>query len=416
MNDLKQLLHDNVSAPPPDHLDLERVVSRGRSRVRARRTGLVAGVVATVAVLGTAGAALGGLFDTGPGPASPARQLAPVGPVLKLSDAVPAVRGTDYEVLDHHTNVNLDRANGEYYAGITDDGWVLFQDGPHGIRNTSTYALYNPETSVQDSLPDPPIALERPLDLGRDRLVFLGGRQDPTNLSVVTYDRTTHRWSRTVWDGLPRRDYSYYTAIGPDDRLYVAYAHGTGWRTFDLWSMALDDPGDVRDEHLVVGDFTIEGDQLTWTATHNEPNDVVRIRDLTTGEESSFDPRSGDRCNQLSLDRTPRYVVLGTYCGRHDGVRDDRVQVVTTDGSPVVTVRDDGAELAGTTDGDLVVRSYNQELGGTFVLDYATGRLVRISEATSRFSMEAPWAGDLFIWDTPVNGGHGATQWLGRTR
>ncbi len=89
---------------------------------------------------------------------------------------------------------------------------------------------------------------------------------------------------------------------------------------------------------------------------------------------------------------------------------------MTTDGSPVVTVRDDGAELAGSTDAGLVVRSYNQRRGGTFVFEYATGRWVRISQATSRFSMEAPWTGDLFIWDTPVNNGHGATQWLGQLR
>jgi hypothetical protein len=414
VNELKQLLRENVAAPPPDDLDLPGIVSSGRARVRRRRAGAtVAATVVTVAAVG-AWALPGALSGDSPGPAH--QQLEPVGPVLKLADGVRGTEGRDYQVVDHHTNRNLDRANGVYYDGITEDGWVLFRDGPHGIHNTSTYALYDPAESVQDSLPDPPVNLERPVDLGDDRLVFLGERHDPTSLSVVTYDRTTHRWSRTGWDGLPRRDYYYFTAIGPDDRLYVAYAHGTDWKTFDLWSMALDDPSDVRDEHLVVGDFTIEGDELTWTTTHNGPNDGVHIRNLVTGEETSFDPRSGDRCNQLSLARTPQYVVLGMYCGRHDGVRDDRVQVVTTDGSPVVTVRDDGAELAGTTDADLVVRSYNQRLGGTFAYEYATGRMVRISEATSRFSMEARWADDLFIWDTPVNRGHGATQWLGRMR
>lgn len=414
VNELKALLRENVAAPPPDELDVVGIVASGRARVRRRRAGATAAAAVVTAAAVGAWALTGAALDGSPGPAH--QQLEPVGPVLELADGVRGVEGRDYQVVDHHTNQNLDRANGVYYDGITDDGWVLVEDGPHGIHNRSTYALHDPGTSVQDPLPDPPVNLERPLDLGRDRLVFLGERRSPTSLSVVTYDRTTHRWSRTSWEGLPRRDYYYYTVIGPDDRLYVAYAHGTGWTKFDLWSMALDHPDDVRDEHLVVGDFTIEGDELTWTTTHNEPNDGVHIRDLTTGEETSFDPRSGDRCNQLSLDRTPQYVVLGMYCGRHDGVRDDRVQVVTTDGSPVVTVRDDGAELAGTTDDDLVVRSYSRRLGGTFAYEYATGRLVRISEATSRFSTEARWAGDLFVWDTPVNRGHGATQWLGRMR
>jgi hypothetical protein len=418
VSELKQLLRENVAAPPPDELDVAVIVGRGRARVRRRRAGATAAVaVATVAAVG-AWALTGAVLDGSPGPTH--QQLEPVGPVVKLADAVPAVEGRDYAVVDHLTNRNLDRANGVYYDGITEDGWVLFRDGPHGIHNTSTYELVDPSAGAgaalpDPPLPDPPVNLESPLDLGRDRLVFLGERHDPTSLSAVTYDRTTDRWSRTRWEGLPKREYNQ-VALGPDDRVYVTYAHGTGWQTFDLWSMALDDPGDVRDEHLVVGDFTIDGDELTWTGTRNEPNDAVHIRNLTTGEETSFDPRSGDRCNQLALARTSQYVVLGMYCGRHDGVRDDRVQVVTTDGTPVVTVRDDGAELAGTTEADLVVRSYNRRWGGSFAYEYATGRMVRISDETSRFGSGAPWAGDLFIWDTPVNNGHGATQWLGRMR
>jgi hypothetical protein len=51
-------------------------------------------------------------------------------------------------------------------------------------------------------------------------------------------------------------------------------------------------------------------------------------------------------------------AVLGQYCGTYaDGVRDDRVQILTTDGAQVVTIQGSGIDggLAGTSGtGDLV--------------------------------------------------------------
>ena len=43
VNDLKDLMRQNVAAPPPDHLDLDSLVDAGRRRVRTRRvrTGVV---------------------------------------------------------------------------------------------------------------------------------------------------------------------------------------------------------------------------------------------------------------------------------------------------------------------------------------------------------------------------------------
>ena len=42
-----------------------------------------------------------------------------------LADAQPAVEGRDYDVLASHTNDNLDRDNGQYFDGVTNDGLVL---------------------------------------------------------------------------------------------------------------------------------------------------------------------------------------------------------------------------------------------------------------------------------------------------
>ena len=35
VNDLKALMRDNVAAPPPEHLDVDALVTAGRGRVRA---------------------------------------------------------------------------------------------------------------------------------------------------------------------------------------------------------------------------------------------------------------------------------------------------------------------------------------------------------------------------------------------
>ncbi len=39
------------------------------------------------------------------------------------------MEGADYRVLASHTNDNLNRGNGQYLDGVTDDGLVLFRDG-----------------------------------------------------------------------------------------------------------------------------------------------------------------------------------------------------------------------------------------------------------------------------------------------
>jgi hypothetical protein len=48
VNDLKELMRENVAAPPPDPTDLPALVLAGRRRVRHRRAA-VGGVAAVVA-------------------------------------------------------------------------------------------------------------------------------------------------------------------------------------------------------------------------------------------------------------------------------------------------------------------------------------------------------------------------------
>lgn len=418
VNDLKDLLHENVADAPADHLDVAALVSQGRRRRRDRRRLQVAGSAALAAAAVAAGLAVGGL--PGPGGVDPAaRRTEPVGPVVGLSDARPAVEGRDYRTLTTQTNEDLDAANGQYLSGVTEDGLVLFTDGPRTLANSTRVALLDPATGTKDWLPGGAQQIGGPLQLTADRLVFQT-EQDDGRFGVTIFDRRTQVWSQVSWPTLPAdlgRADGYGEAGVDGDRLWVALPRGERWDRFDLWSVSLDDPADVRDEHTVVGDFAVGGGLLTWTDTRNEPNDALHVRDLGTGREQRYDPLSGARCNQLSLESDAQHVVLQQYCGTADGVRDDRVQVLTRDGQPVVTIRDAGLDSASLTDRGVVVQASGGDGAtggaGTYVFDFASGELERVSRGVSRFGVGGPAGGDYFLWHTPVNDGHGAKQWLG---
>ena len=87
-------------------------------------------------------------------------------------------------------------------------------------------------------------------------------------------------------------------------------------------------------------------DELTVTSRQKDgAAGMVHVRDLATGEETSFDPELGERCNLLGFDVEGERIAMSQYCGTYQGgVRDDRVQVVTTDGEQVITVQDSGIE------------------------------------------------------------------------
>ena len=421
VNDLRSLLRENVAEAPADDLDIASVVTAGRRRARMRRTALLGGTAALVAVAVVAGVALAGADsdpDSGAADRDGQRRLEPVGPVLNLSDARQAIEGEDYRLLATYTNENLDRNNGQYFSGVTDDGQILYTDGPHGLANTSRIALTDPGTGEKDWLPDRPgLEMVRPLELSADRLVLTSNVTEGNQLKAEVFDRKTGTWSSMAWPALPvqGRSPGYSMYAGPDDRLYVGLSRQPDEQGgYDLWSVSLDDSADVRDEHLVVGDFNITGDLLTWTDGVGAAVGNIHVRNLATGEETSFDPGSGDRCNHLSLSRTERFIVLGQYCGTVDGVRDDRIQIITADGDPVVTVQDDGVDGAMVADSVVAMQSYSAgDDSGGYVYDLDSGRLLRVSDSLSKFGLGGPTPGDLFMWHTPVNNRHGATQWLG---
>ncbi|WP_127479762.1 hypothetical protein [Nocardioides pantholopis] len=411
-NELAELMRRSAGDGPSDQVDVGAVLTAGRRRVRRRRAAAAGGTAALVATALVAGSLLTVVAGGSGGPDAAERELEPVGRVLTLADARAGVPGEDFRVLTSLTNENLDQANGRYLSGVTDDGLVLVTDGPRTMRNETRIGLLDPAADEPAWLPGGPQQVSAPIALTEERLVFYGPGARSSGSPVLVFDRSEGTWTRLRWEGLPRAEVQAVDARG--DRLYLALDTGGEIRQFDLWSVSLSDPGDVRNEQTVVGDFDITGDLLTFTATHNEPNDRVHVRDLASGEEWDFDPLSGDRCNQLGLQRIDDLLVLSQYCGTRDDVRDDRVQVVTDRGDPVVTVQGDGLEAGWTAGSVVLVESYDRDEGGAYAWDPGTGELVRLSDRISNFGLggAVPAGSELLMWHTPLNRRHGAEQHL----
>ncbi|RYC12497.1 WD40 repeat domain-containing protein [Nocardioides zhouii] len=436
VNDLRELMRDASSHPPQDRGDVEALLGAGRRRVRVRRAGIVGGTALAAGAI-----TLASLSWFNPSPADLAAAGVPevAGPSIRLTDARPAVEGQDYRELTSYTNDDLDADNGQYFDGVTDDGLVLFRDGPRRDQLFPRFALMDPATGEKDWLPQLDVGQAQlwAVELGEDRLVLLspddgrttnGASDDPL---VHVFDRDSRRWSTTSWSSLPGRGWGdRLPTMGPDGRLYVLVPATQGqipeggWPmgpdgeaddanadgdTFDLWSVSPTDPTDVRDEGLRVGAIGFSGDgSLVYTGSANGAAGRVHVRDLASGEETSFDPRLGERCNLLGFDAEGERIALTQYCGTYeDGVRDDRIQVVTTEGDPVVTIQDNGVDggqlIAG---GDyLSLVAYGRATGGTYVYDFEDGRLLRLSEGHSAWAVgSGPTPGDQFLWNEPAGG------------
>jgi hypothetical protein len=403
VNELRELMREASGHPPQESGDLTGVLRHGRRRVRVRRASVVGG-----AALAAGAITLASVSWLNPSPAdlAAAGVPRPEGPTIRLTDARPAVEGTDYRELTSYTNEDLEADNGAYVDGVTDDGLVLFRDGPRADRPQPRYALMDPTTGDKRWLATPPGDGEQsfPLQLGAAQLVLMrlanddGGRTRP---ELDVFDRGTGTWFTVSWPTLPAQDEFPTVRMGPDGRVYVTV------RT-ELWSASLTDPADVRDEGLRVGDFGFDGDRLVYTDSTNGAAGRVHVRDLTTGEETSFDPQLGERCNLLGFDVAGGRIAMSQYCGTYaDGVRDDRVQVVTTEGEQVVTVQDNGVDAGDLVAGGDVVTmtSHDRATGGTYLYDVGDGRLLRLSDGMSSWAVgQGPTPDDQFLWTTPAGG------------
>ena len=439
VNDLRELLRGDVASPPHDNLDLGAVLAGGRRRVRRRRFAVLGGTaLATAALVATGSLAS---LNGGPPDFASAGVPQPDAPTLRLADAVAAAKGTDYRVLASYTNENLNQDNGQYFDGVTDDGLILFRDGPRMDQLRPRFALMDPATGEKDWLPDLDIGQVQtwPLELGEDRLVLLGAEGGmKVELVAYVFDRERRQWATMTWPDLPAVEDPFGAVVGPDDRLYVPVPDTQGqppeggWPvgpdgeaddadaegdTYRLWSVSLTDRSDVRDEGLTVGSLAFTDHSMVWTDSSNGDSGRVHVRNLETGEEHAFDPRSGEKCNLLSFGATDDRIVMGEYCGTYEGgVRDDRVQVLDTDGDQVVTLQGSGIEGELTSvagDGLVTVTSYEPDGAGTYIYDLDSGRFLRITEDVSSWGTSGPTQEGQFLWNTPENRRRGMTQHLG---
>lgn len=447
VNDMRDLLHEAAANPPADDIDLAAVLAKGRRRVRRRRAGLTGGVALSM-VAAVALTALVGSGDAGRDTPAATTVPRPEGPVVRLADARQAKEGVDYDVLASYENKDLGAANGQYYDGVTDDGLILFRDGPHGPQNQVRYALLDPATGRKDWLPQFPEGQQVfPAELGTDRLVLLTFRSPRGHgVRAWVFDRATRTWSSVEWAGLPRKASVFKAELGPDGRLYVGVQAtagsppqggsptgpdgevddaGSEGETYDLWSVSLSDAADARDEGLRVGDVAFTEDAMIWSAATNGVNQRIHVRDLATGAEHDFDPRSGERCNLLGLGALGERIVLSQYCGTYDDGRDDRIQIVTTAGEPVATIQGDGID-GWVTGGVVKVTSHDRRRPGTYVYELDSGAFARISEGVegvSSWSLGGPVPEGYVLWDTPIGSAKGpeepipgAAQWLATWR
>jgi hypothetical protein len=444
VNELRELMREATDRPPQDTADLHALVRTGRRRLRLRRATQVG---ASALAAGAIGMASGMASTSWVNPSPPDLASAGVpraeGPTIRLSEASPAVEGEHYRELTSYTNEDLESDNGEYFDGVTDDGLILFREAQTMTRREARFALMDPATGEKEWLPDSPGAGNQSwaVELSTERLVLMrfetsDDASSQTGMArrpvLDVYDRAAAAWRTIGWPTLPANDSPSFVQIGPDGRAYVALVSDPGnvpeggWpmgpdgeaddsdaegEVRALWSMSLTEPADARDEGMQVGAFAFDDDdRLVWTDSTNGAAGRVHVRDLDSGEETSFDPGLGERCNLLGFDVAGGRIAMSQYCGTYDdGVRDDRVQVVTTEGEPVITVQDSGAEggdwVAG---GDFyTVTAYDRATAGMYVYDFEEERLLRLSEGHSPWSAgQGPTPGDHLMWTTPAGSKH----------
>lgn len=424
VNELRTMLHDTVRVAPADATDARDILAAARGRVRRRRVTVALGAAALAVTVGATPALLGALGGHTGTTGATASGTPPVGPVMHVADATPAVEGRDYEVLTTLVNENLEIGNGKYFDGVTEDGRIVVQDGPHDVENRIRWGLLDPRTEKTQWLPETPDGAAHPqflLQGTAENLVFLAEVSKPGALVVWTYDRTSDRWEQHLIDvtasGMNWENSSPAgSRIGPGDRLYFGVTIGGRLVQSRLWSVPLDGEGGAAElrREAVVGDWDIDGDELTFTESTNRPSSIIHVRNLTTGEERSFDAQSGSSCNALGLDQVGERIALAQFCGDTPEGRDDRVQIITTDGEPVVTLQDDGLDLASATDRFVTVRSYAEDGSGAYAYELGTGRFLRLGEGHVRYADSHVGRDDLLTWSTPVNGGDGMKIWAAR--
>jgi hypothetical protein len=162
----------------------------------------------------------------------------------------------------------------------------------------------------------------------------------------------------------------------------------------------------LRDERVDLGDYDVTDGELVYLRD-DRPSSQLHVRTLATGEERVVDTHSGERCNPLGLQRAGNRVALAQYCGTRLTLRDDRVQVITLDGDPVVTVQDTDVSPAVLTDRFVTVNGLRPLQGGAYAYDLERRRMLRLSNSASTWYGGDAGHGERLAWSSGIRDGHG---------
>lgn len=422
VNELQRLLQESSDNAPHDDFDSAALLRAGRSRNRRRRATVV-GVVGLAAAAVVAVSTMALDLDPKADPATPVGPVTePVGPVLTLSDATSA---NLIPVLQTANDLD-DVATARFLDGVTADGQAVVRVDKSG-QDSASLTLVDLATEAEEPLPDVPGPVSYLLEATGEHLVYSAehvttGEDRRTEARSLVFDRASETWREMRWPELPV-GVMLGQDVGPDGRLYVAVnpeadavsALNGGGLTGELWSVSLTDPEDVRDEHLIVGSFAIDDDHLVWSEKSNGISNRLTVRDLESGDEKSFDPQSGRYCLQSSLDVDADRIVMFQNCVTENGVTDDRIQVVSMTGEPVVTIQ--GDSITGSVDagGHVIVTAQNPDIrdtNGAYSYDLTSGDFLRLSTGTPRVhvTLWGPVAEGYVMWTEGPARGQGWVQ------
>lgn len=417
MRELEGLLREAAESRPASGLDIGDVLQSGRRRVRRRRTMAVAGAVVAVAVIAAGPTLLSGVGVGLSDRFAPAEKEEIVGPVVRPVDASPAVVGEDYDVLTSLTDSSPDPRSQRLFESVTPDGLVVVRDYAARPLGEGQTGLLDPRTGEISWLPGTQRLGGQDMlhDVSDRWLVWQPVIGGPDTALLGVYDRRAGEPRNITIDDkrldLDPMAYPRGGALGPDDRVYFGVGGGTS--SAPMWSVALDDPRDLRNEKVDVGEFVIDGDLLTYTEHTNRPVSTIHVRNLRSGETSSFDALSGETCSLTGLDREGDVIAMRQYCGRADGGHDERVRLISGSGDPILTVRGSGVVAGALTDGHLSFTVGHGAAAGTYVYDLESEELLRVTHRVVSGDPVLVGEGDVLTWATPGYGGRGPRLWVG---
>lgn len=397
MNDLSTLLRDAAHDSPADGFDVTAVVRAGRSRVRRRRLAVGVAALTTVGLIAAIPLGIAQLDGTG--------ELTPSdspGRPLALADAVPAVPGKDYTQVATFAAGDGSRLTGQFVRGVLPDGRIVVQRYPDGGDRPSQVGIaVDGETRWAETA-----MLMNYLGTAGGEVLFSGSlenRSDVLAEGLLALDADTLTWRRVTSRMLDTNQHAQPVTAPQGGAAYFGQGVMAGVRTQPIFRVDLTS-GAVTQARVAGNVAQLDG-SVVWTERFNAPNDTVTL-DAVDRAPSSFDPETGD-CAQKDIALTRTRIVLMLNCASSDPESTDvvdRIELFTHDGAKLWTL--DAQELGPVRVGDrfVTISSWKRDEQGTYAYDLATDRFLRLTDSMSSFTGNETGAGNVIVWQQPVDG------------